>query len=321
MKAIVYDQSSAGGLKCEEIEKPFPKDDEVLIKVVAASVNPLDCHLVKHPLLRRVLSKLGTIKSPGPGRDVAGIVEAVGGNTADFKTGDAVFGCCGGAFAEYARASESKLAMKPADISFEQAAALPIAGVSALQGLRDKAQIQPGQKILINGAAGGVGTFAVQVGKSLGADVTGVCSTRNLDMLRSIGADHVIDYTQQDFTQTGEHYDFLLDLVSNQPYSAIRRVLTPNGIYIGAGALGLSSMFGILTRKTSELVSALFTSQRFMSFTAKLTGEDLAILGEMVVAGKVKPVIDRRYNLSEALDAVQYVEKGHAQGKVVISVA
>jgi NADPH:quinone reductase-like Zn-dependent oxidoreductase len=321
MRTIVYHSyGSPDVLKCEEIEKPVPKDDEVLIKVRAASVNPLDCHLVRHPFIRRILFALSKLKINRPGRDVAGQVEAVGRNVTQFKPGDAVFGCCGGAFAEYACTSESALVMKPDNVSFEQAASVPVAGLTALQGLRDKGKIQPGQKVLINGAAGGVGTFAVQIAKSFRADVTGVCSTRNVEMVRSLGADHVIDYTQEDFTKSGQHYDLIFDLVANHSFSACGRVLNPKGIYIGAGVVGLGgSMIGLLTRRITELVLSRFVSQKFVTFIAKLSKEDLAILHELMKAGKVTPVIDRSYSLSEVPEAIRYLEEGHARGKVVIT--
>ena len=321
MKAIVYHKSgSANTLKLEEIEKPVPRDDQALIKVRAASVNPLDCGLLKHPLLRRVMAALSKEKNPRPGRDVAGEVEAVGGNVTQFKPGDEVFGACSGAFAEYACARDSKLAMKPLAVSFEQAASSPVAGLTALQGLRDKGQIQPGQKVLINGAAGGVGTFAVQIAKSFGAEVTGVCSTRNVEMVRSIGADKVIDYTREDFTSNGQHYDVIFDLVANHSFSARRRVLTPRGIYIGAGILGRSeSIIGLLTNWITESILALFASQKFGSFMAKLNQKDLTAIGALMEEGKVTPVIDRRYRLSEANEAVRYVAERHARGKVIVS--
>lgn len=329
MKAIVYHKSgSAHVLKLEEIEKPVPKDDEVLIKVRAASVNPLDCHLLKHPLLRRVMGALSKVDTTRPGRDVAGVIsqgaeagEAVGRNVTQFKPGDEVFGSCSGAFAEYACARDSALAMKPLAVSFEQAAATPVAGLTALQALRDKGQIQPGQKVLINGAAGGVGTFAVQIAKSFGAEVTGVCSTRNVELVRSIGADKVIDYTREDFTSNGEHYDVIFDLVANHSFSERRRVLTPKGIYIGAGILGRSeSIFGLLTSGITESILALFVSQKFGSFMAKLNQKDLIAIGALMEEGKVTPVIDRRYRLSEANEAVRYVAEHHARGKVIIDV-
>lgn len=321
MKAIVYhDYGSPDVLQCEEIEKPAPADKEVLIKVRAASVNPLDSGLLRHPFMRRVLSALSKSKINRPGRDVAGQVEAVGSNVTQFKPGDAVLGTCGGAFAEYACASESKLVAKPDNASFEQAASVPIAALTALQGLRDKGKIQPGQKVLINGAAGGVGTFAVQIAKSFGAEVTGVCSTRNVEMVRSIGADRVIDYTREDFTKSGQHYDLIFDLVANHSFSARRRVLNPKGIYIGAGIVGLGgSMIGLLAHLITELVLSRFVSQKFVTFMAKLSKEDLTIMRELMAAGKVTPVIDRCYTLSEVPEAIRYLEEGHARGKVVIT--
>src|SRR5205085_381026 len=233
-------------------------------------------HLSRHPFLRRILSALSKSKINRPGRDVAGQVEAVGRNVTQFNLGDAVFGLCGGAFAEYACASASALVMKPDNASFELAASLPLAGLTALQGLRDKGKIQPGQKVLINGAAGGVGTFAVQIARSFGADVTGVCSTRNVEMVRAIGADHVIDYTREDFTKSGQHYDLIFDLVANHSFSARRRVLNPKGIYIGAGIVGLGgSMVRLLAHQITELVLSRFVSQKFVTFMAKLRKEDL----------------------------------------------
>jgi NADPH:quinone reductase-like Zn-dependent oxidoreductase len=320
MKAIVYNNpGSPDVLKLEETERPTPGDDEVLIKVRAAAVNPLDSHLSRHPFLRRILSALSKTKINRPGRDVAGQVEAVGSNVTQFKPGDAVFGACGGAFAEYASASASALVMKPDNASFEQAAAVPVAGLTALQGLRDKGKIQPGQKVLINGAAGGVGTFAVQIAKSFGAEVTGVCSTRNVEMVRSIGADTLIDYTREDFTKSKKLYDLIFDLVSNHSFSARRRVLNSEGMYIGAGMVGLGgSAIRLLTRLVTDHVFARFVSQKFVTFMAKLNREDLAILGELIEAGKVTPIIDRYYDLSEAPEAIHYLEQGHARGKVVI---
>jgi NADPH:quinone reductase-like Zn-dependent oxidoreductase len=320
MKAIVYHKSGSGDvLKLAEIEKPVPKDGEVLIKVRAASVNPFDCGMLRHPLLRRVVGTLAKIEMNRPGRDVAGAVEAVGRNVTQFKPGDEVFGTCSGAFAEYACARESALVMKPLAVSFEQAAAVPVAGLTALQGLRNKGQIQPGQKVLINGAAGGVGTFAVQIAKSFGAEVTGVCSKRNVEMVRSIGADKVIDYTREDFTSSGQHYDVIFDLVANNSFSERRRVLTPRGIYIGAGILGRGeSLIGLFTYQITEFVLALFASQKFVSVMTKLNQKDLTTIGALMEEGKVTPVIETRYRLSEANEAVQHVAAHHARGKVII---
>ena len=318
MKAIVYDSPDA--LKLEDIEKPSAGDDEVLLKVRAASVNALDVGLLRHPFLRRIVSGLSKLKNSRPGRDVAGQVEAVGSNVTQFKPGDAVFGWCGGAFAEYACTPQSRLVIKPDNASFEQAAAVPLAGITALQGLRDAGKVQPGQKILINGASGGVGTFAVQIAKSLGADVTAVCSTRNVDQARSIGADHVIDYTREDFTKSGQHYDLIFDLVANHSFSARRRVLNPKGTYIGAGIVGLGgSMVRLLAHQITELLCSLFVTQKFVTLMAKISKEDLAILGELIEAGKITPVIDKYYSLSEAPAAIRYLEQGHARGKVVIT--
>jgi NADPH:quinone reductase-like Zn-dependent oxidoreductase len=321
MKAAVYARSeSSDVVQIADVEKPVPNDNEVLLRVRAASLNPLDSHLLRHPLMRRILSALSKVKATGPGRDVAGEVEAVGGKVTRFKPGDAVFGACGGAFAEYACAPERALAIKPENVTFEQAASVPVAGLTALQGLRDKGQVQPGQKVLINGAAGGVGTFAVQVAKSLGAEVTGICSTRNVEMVRSIGADRVFDYTREDVIQSGQKYDLIFDLVANHSFSARRRILNPKGIYIGAGILGLGgSMIRLLAHQTGELVQSPFASQKFVTFMARLNQQDLTILGELMQAGKVTPVIDKRYSLSEVPDAIRYLEEGHARGKVVIT--
>jgi len=250
------------------------------------------------------------------GRDVAGQVEAVGRNVTQFKPGDEVFGSCRGAFAEYVSAPESALAVKPDNVTFEQAASVPIAALTALQGLRDKGQIRPGQKVLINGAAGGVGTFAVQIAKSFGADVTGVCSTRNVDMVRSIGADRLIDYTQGDFTKGTERYDLILDCISNHSLAACRRVLNPNGKFVIVGA---SKVRTSLSHALKGLVLSWFVSQNFVMLIARLRKDDLTILGDLMRAGKVTPVIDRCYSLSEVPEAIRYLEEGHVSGKVVIT--
>jgi len=322
MKAIVYsDYGSPDVLKCEEIEKPTAGDSEVLIRVRAASVNPLDWRLMRgSPSIVRMLFGLRkpSITRPGrPGVDVAGQAEAVGRTVTQFKPGDEVFGSCRGALAEYACTSESKLAMKPANVTFEQAASVPVAALTALQGLRDKGHIQPGQKVLINGAAGGVGTFAVQIAKWLGADVTGVCSTRNVEMVRSLGADRVIDYTQEDFTKSGQRYDLILDNVGNHTLSACRRVLNPKGIFVIAG--GPKKGWIILLRALKALVLSRFVSHKMLLFIARINTTDLTIMGELMAAGKVTPVIDRRYRMSEVPEAVRYLEEGHARGKVVIT--
>jgi NADPH:quinone reductase-like Zn-dependent oxidoreductase len=326
MKALVYrNYGSADVLQCKDIEMPTPGDDGVLIKVRAASINPLDWKLMKGgPYPLRILLGLLQPKIKRPGVDVAGQVEAVGRNVTQFKRGDEVFGTCRGAFAEYACTSEPASGLKPAlvikpdNVTFEQAASAPVAALTALQGLRDKGQIRPGQTVLINGAAGGVGTFAVQIAKSFGADVTGVCSTRNVDMVRSIGADRVIDYTQQDFTKSGQRYDLLLDCVGNHSLSACRRVLNPKGILVIAGAPSDVGLIDILVGLIGALVLSRFVSQKLVPFIARSNKEDLAIVRELMATGKVTPVIDRHYRLSEASEAFRYMEEGHARGKVII---
>jgi NADPH:quinone reductase-like Zn-dependent oxidoreductase len=321
MKAIAYHEyGSADVLKCEEIEKPVPKDDEVLIKVRAASVNPLDWRLMKgKPSILRIFFGLRKPRFGRPGVDAAGEVEAVGSNVTQFKPGDEVFGACRGAFAEYACTAASKLVTKPVNVTFEQAASVNVAGLTALQGLRDHGKIQPGSKVLINGAAGGVGTFAVQIAKSFGADVTGVCSTRNIDMVRSIGADEVIDYTQNDFTTSSQRYDLILDCVGNHSFSACRRVLNRDGRFVGVGAPHDPSMMGLLAEMIKTLLLSVFGKQKAVIFIAKSSQDDLTLLGELIATGKLKPVIDRRYGLIDAPDAVRYVEEGHARGKVIIT--
>lgn len=323
MKAIVFcNYGSPEVLKCAEVEKPSAGDDEVLIRVRAASVNPYDWHVMRGtPYFIRIVSGLRKPKITRPGVDVAGQVEAVGRNVTEFKPGDDVFGTCRGAFAEYACSSESTLVRKPDNVTFEQAAAVPIAAFTALQGLRDKGQIQAGRKVLINGAAGGVGTFAVQIAKSFGAEVTGVCSTRNVDMVRSIGADRVIDYTQEDFTKSRQRYDLILDCVGNHTLLACRRVLNPKGIYIGVGGPSGRWMIGALARGIAAAVMSWFVSQKLAMVLAKASKQDLAIMHELMKAGKVTPVIDRRYRLSEVPEAILYLEQGHARGKVLIVMA
>jgi NADPH:quinone reductase-like Zn-dependent oxidoreductase len=302
MKAAVYTKMKSGKvLQIIDVETPIPNDNEVLIRVRAASVNPLDWRL----------------KTRRPGVDVAGEVVAVGKRVSQFKPGDAVFGTCRGAFAEYACTSEAALVSKPDNLTFEQAACVPIAGLTALQGLRDKGDLQPGQKVLINGAAGGIGTFAVQIAKSLGAEVAGVCSTKNVEMVRSLGADLVVDYTREDFTNSGRHYDLLLDNVGNRTLSAFRRVMTPRGRCVMAGAP--KELWAVITRVLKALAWSLFLRQKFTFFIANLKKDDLAALCEFMKTGKVTPMIDKRYQLSGTADAIAYVEQGHARAKVVVS--
>ena len=325
MKAIVYCDYGITNLKLEEIEKPMPADDQVLVRVRAASLNPLDGHFVRGMLLARLMGGLRKPKETRLGVDYAGIVEAVGKNVKDFKPGDEVFGGRTGALAQYVCArADRAIALKPANMTFEQAGSVGVAGITALQGLRDKGHVQAGQKVLINGASGGVGTFAVQIAKSLGAEVTGVCSTRNVDLVRSLGADHVIDYTKEDFTKGDQRYDVIFDNVQNHTFSERRRVLTPNGICVlvglgGAGWRG-DTRTHLIRSFTTPLMSK-FTSQKFGFFVAQLNHDDLAFLADLMQTGKITPVIDRTYkSLGEAKDALEYLEEGHARGKVVIAV-
>src|SRR5437870_8760960 len=303
MKAIVYcDYGSPDVLKVEDIEKPAPGDDQVLVRVRAASVNPLDWHYMRGtPYFMRLGAGLRKPKVTRLGVDFAGTVEAVGRNVNRFKPGDEVFGGRTGAFAQYVLVREDRaVALKPANLTFEQAASVGVAAITALQGLRDKGQIQPGQKVLINGASGGVGTFAVQIAKSFGADVTGVCSTRNVDMVRSIGADHVIDYTKEDFTKTDQRYDLIYDLVGNHSFSERRRILNPNGICVMAGIGGSGWHDGFATRLLGELNAYLrsrFVSQKFVSYIAQFNKKDMTVLADLMQSGKVTPVIDRTYKL------------------------
>ncbi len=323
MKAVVYRcYGAADVLKVEDVEKPTAVDNQVLVKVHAASVNPLDWHYMRGtPYIVRLDTGIGTPTNPRLGVDFAGTVEAVGANVKRFKPGDGVFGGRTGAFAEYVTVREDRaLAVKPPNLTFEQAAAIPIAAVTALQALRDKGRIQPGQKVLINGASGGVGTFAVQIARSFGAEVTGVCSARNAARVRSIGADHVIDYTKEDFTQGSERYDLILDAVGSHSLLEYKRVLNPNGVLVIVGGSDTGQWVGFLVAPLEALIMSRFTSQKFEPFLAELNPEDLATLAALVQAGKVTPVIDRRYPLTEVPAAMRYVEAGHAQGKVVIDV-
>ena len=324
MKAVVHRcYGAADVLRLEDVAKPNAADNEVLVQVHAASVNPLDSHYLSgKPYIVRLDSGFGKPENPRLGVDFAGTVEAVGKSVTRFKPGDEVFGGKFGAFAEYVSVREDRaLVLKPANMTFEQAAAVPIAAITALQALRDKGQIKPGQKVLINGASGGVGTFAVQLAKSFGAEVTGVCSTRNVAMVRSIGADHVIDYTQEDFTKSGEHYDLILDTVGNHPLLQNRRALTPHGIFVLVGGpTNGGQWIEPLMGPIEALMLSPFVSQKFRPILAELNPGDLSILGELMQAGKVTPVIDRQYALSEVAAAMRYLEAGHARGKVVINV-
>ncbi len=324
MKAIVYhEHGSADVLKLEDVEKPVPKDDEVLIKVRAASINPLDWRLMRgEPKIIRVMARLmGGIGTGRPGVDVAGEVEAAGSKVKKFKVGDGVFGSCAGALAEYACAGEAKVTLKPVEVTFAQAASINVAGLTALQGLRDKAKLQRGEKVLINGAAGGVGTFAVQVAKHLGAEVTGVCSTRNIEMVRSIGADRTIDYTREDFVNLPDRYDVIFECVGNKSPSQLQSVLKPNGRSIGVGAPHDLSMIGLLAGALTAMRLSMFSDRKVTAFLAKGNADDLAFIGNMIASGELTPVIDRVYDLNESADAMRYLEEGHARGKVIITVA
>ena len=324
MKAITH--CEYGGpevLKVEDIEKPVPNDNQLLVRVRAVSVNPLDL-TIRGALLLRPLFGLRKPKDTRLGVDYAGTVEAVGKNVTNFKPGDEVFGGKTGAFAEYICVlADRAVVPKPANMTFEQAASVPVAAITALQGLRDKGQIQAGQKVLINGASGGVGTFAVQIAKSFGTEVTGVCSTRNVDLVRSIGADHVIDYTKEDFSKTDQRYDLIYDLIGNHSFSERRRILNPNGICVMAGIGGAGWHDGFATRLLGELNSYLrsrFVSQKFIAYIAQFNKKDMMVLADLMQSGKVTPVIDRTYKLKETTDALRYLEQGHARGKVVVTV-
>ena len=325
MKAIVYCDYGLPNLKLQEIEKPTPADDQLLVRVRAASVNPYDWHFVEGtPKIMRLMGVgLRKPKDTRLGVDFAGTVEAVGKNVTQFKPGDDVFGGRGGAFAEYVcPRADRAVALKPANLTFEEAASVNIAGITALQALRDKGNVQPWQKVLINGASGGVGTFAVQIAKSLGADVTGVCSTKNVDLVRSLGADHVIDYTKEDFAKGEQRYDVILDNVPNHSLSECRRILNPNGKYvmIGGGGPNDSRWIGPFGRVINTMILSPFVSQKMGMMMADPSQKDLAVLAVMMQSGKVKPVIDRTYKLSEVPEAIRYLEQGHARGKVVITV-
>src|SRR5438477_2356627 len=324
VKAILSCEYGVGNLKLQEIEKPTPNDNEVLVRVRAASVNPVDGHLIRGGWLMRPMSGMRKPKNTRFGTDFAGVVEAVGKNVTDFKRGDEVFGAKNGAVAEYICVKADRaIVIKPSNITFEQAGSVGVAGLTALQGLRDIGRIQAGQKVLINGASGGVGTFAVQIAKAFGADVTGVCSTRNVDLVKSIGADRVIDYTKDDFTKTDQRYDLIYDLVGNHSFSERRNVLTSNGICVlgGIGGAGFHpGMWGRVLGNFKAAFQSKFTGQKFATYIAKLTKDDLTALRELMEAGKETPVIDRTNKIGETQAAVRYLEEGHAHGKDVVTV-
>src|SRR5882724_849406 len=327
MKAVVHcEYGKPDVLQVKDIEKPTPDDMQLLVRVRAASLNPLDGHFVRGMLLARALG--GGLRKPKDTRvgvDYAGVVEAVGKNVTQFKVGDEVFGARDGSLAQYVCAKADRAAaLKPPSVTFEEAGSIGVAASTALQGLRDYGHVQPGQKVLINGASGGVGTFAVQIAKAMGAEVTGVCSTRNVDLVKSLGADHVIDYTKEDFTKGDQHYDVLFDNVQNHTFAERRRALTPNGIClnVGLGGAGWHEDTALhLVRSFTTPFMSKFTSQKFKFFIAELNHNDLAYLADLMQTGKMKPVIDRTYkSLSETPQALVYLEEGHARGKVVINV-
>jgi NADPH:quinone reductase-like Zn-dependent oxidoreductase len=322
MKAIVSCDYGLENLQLRDLEKPPPADNEVLVRVRAASVNPVDGHLIRGAWPMRPMTGMRKPNNTRFGTDFAGLVEAIGKNVTEFKPGDEVFGAKNGAVAEYVCVRADKaIVLKPANVTFEQAGSVAVAGITALQGLRDKGHIQAGQKVLINGASGGVGTFAVQIAKVFGAEVIAVCSTRNVDLVKSIGADHVIDYTKEDFTKTDQHYDMIYDLVGNHSFSERRQILTPNGICVLAGIGGAGfhpESWGRILGNFKTAFQSNFTSQKFVTYIARLTKDDLTVLRDLMQSGKVAPVIDRTYKISETQAAVRHMEEGHARGKVVI---
>ena len=321
MKAWVYDRyGSPEVLEFRDVPLPAFRDDhEVLVRVQGASVNPLDRHMLKPPFIFRRGQGFFRPKMGRPGRDLAGRVEVVGKDVKDLRVGDEVFGVGRGTLAEYAAADETELVLKPSRLTFEQAAAVPVAATTALQGLRDKAQVRPGQRVLINGASGGVGTFAVQVAKSLGADVSCVCSSQNVDLARSLGADRVFDYAREDFTQGGQRYDVIFDTQLNHPLAAYRRVLNPRGLLLAVGA-GSGTGSRILGRLLKTTLGARIVGPRTKFFIASIKQGELLALKELLEAGKVTPVIDRRYGLNQVPDAFRYLAQGHARGKIVVTV-
>jgi NADPH:quinone reductase-like Zn-dependent oxidoreductase len=320
MKAIVYEEYGPREvLRYADVDPPMIGDNEVLIRVRAASLNPLDGHFMRGtPYALRLRAGLKKPTKTRLGVDVAGRVEAIGQHVRRFAPGDEVFGVCEGAFAELASARESGLSKKPAGVTFEQAAAVPIAGLTALQGLRDKGRLQRGQSVLINGAAGGVGTMAMQIARAFGARVTGVCSARNVDLVRSLGAEHVINYTKADFTRIGEHYDIVFDTIGNHSLIACREVLQPEGTCVIVGGRSGRWVAPLGRVVQAEILSRL-VRQKFVAFLAQARAEDLATLGDMMARGELTPVIDRRYRLAEVSTAIAYLEQGHARGKVVVT--
>src|SRR5438128_1596983 len=325
VKAVVYCDYGLANLKVENVEKPVPNDDQVLVRVRAASINPYDWHFIEGSpkVIRLIGIGLRKPKDTRLGVDFAGTVETVGKNVTQFKAGDEVFGGKGGAFGEYVTPrADRAIALKPANVTFEEAASVNIAGLTALQAVRDKGKVQPGQKVLINGASGGVGTFAVQIAKNFGADVTGVCSTRNVDLVKSLGADRVIDYTKEDYTKSDQKYDVILDNVANHSLSENRKMLPPNGKYvlIGGGSANEQGWIAALGKPLKALIMKPFVSQQMGMMMAELKQSDLKYFDDQMQNGKLKAVIDRTYKLSEIQQAIAYVEQGHARGKDIVTV-
>jgi NADPH:quinone reductase-like Zn-dependent oxidoreductase len=327
MKAVVHcEYGTPDVLEVRDIEKPAPDAMQLLVRVRAASVNPLDGHMMRGMLLARLMGNgLRKPKDTRIGVDYSGVVEAIGKNVTQYKVGDEVFGGRNGALAQYiCPRADRGIALKPSNLIFEEAGSIAVAGITALQGLRDVGHLRTGQKVLVNGASGGVGTFAVQIAKAMGAEVTGVCSTRNIDLVKSLGADHVIDYTKEDFTNGSQRYDVIFDNVQNHSFSERRRALTPNGICVlaGIGGAGWHADTGThIARSFTTPMMSKFTSQKFKFFIAELNHNDLAYLADLIQSGKMKPVIDRTYkSLTETPEALAYLEEGHARGKVVITV-
>lgn len=322
MQAIIYScYGSPEVLKLEKIAKPIPDDDEVLVEIRAASVNPLDWHYMRgSPYFMRLMSGIGAPESQSFGVDFAGTVQSTGSKVTKFKPGDEVFGGAAGAFGEYVALGENgALAIKPANMTFEQAASMPIAAVSALQALRDAGEISPGMKVLVNGASGGVGTFAVQIAKSFGAEVTGVCSTRNVELVRSLGADHIVDYKREDYTRGDKQYDLIIDNVGNHSPLANRQAMTPDGILVMVGGPS-GDWIGPMLRLLQAAVLSPFVDQAFVPFLGNLNQADLEILAQLGESGKISPVIDQHYSLEDVPEAIRYSESGRARGKIIIEV-